>query len=83
MSQEKTRIILRLKVVVDLRARDLAKAHQDANQAEVDVSFYLDRFLWYGEELKALRQERDELLRREDEARERARDLLAIAKRDR
>lgn len=58
------------------------QARWDANEAEQTASYYLDQLLRDGEEISAIKKERDELLQRESKARERAREILSSAERD-
>jgi chromosome segregation ATPase len=62
---------------------ELANVRRDADEVEQTTSYYLDQLLADGQEIEALKKEHDGLRQREDEARERACELLSSAEKDR
>jgi hypothetical protein len=58
------------------------QARRDADEAKQSTLYYLDQSLKDGEEIMAVKKERDELLQKESEAREWALELLSVAKKE-
>jgi hypothetical protein len=77
-SQGKSQFIHWLMAAWDHQTVELTHARRDADKAEQTASYYLDQLLEDGEAIKALK-ECSELCRRDNEARERAHELLSFA----